>query len=45
MFQVDGEGLRFKEFVKIDVEPEAIEVVVDFAHIMEQTQMLAPQTL
>lgn len=29
-FQVDGEGLKFVNKVTMDVEPEAIDLIVDF---------------
>lgn len=31
MFQIDGEPLWFKKFVKIEAVPAAVEVIVDYA--------------
>lgn len=29
-FHVDGEGLKFTKFIRMDVIPEAIEIILDF---------------
>jgi len=39
MFQVDGEGLKFTNLVRMDVEPSAIDIIVDFEHIMAGTTL------
>ena len=35
---VDGENLKFKDFVKYDVQPGEIEVIVDFDRLMRDTR-------
>jgi hypothetical protein len=37
LFQVDGEGMRFKRTAKVEVEPEAIELIVNYDEIMRQS--------
>jgi diacylglycerol kinase family enzyme len=39
-FHVDGEGLKFREFIRMDVIPESIEVILDFEHLMAQSSLL-----
>lgn len=34
LFQVDGEGLVFYDKVTIEAIPEAIEIIMDFDHLM-----------
>jgi len=40
MFQVDGECLKFKQKVTMDVKPEAFELIVDFDNLMVQTGVM-----
>ncbi len=35
MMGIDGEDLRFKEFVKMEVIPDDLEVLVDFNKLVE----------
>lgn len=44
LFQVDGEGLTFNDQVRIDVECNAIEIIVDFEHLMAQTGLMTAKT-
>jgi hypothetical protein len=37
---VDGEGMVFKTFVKLDVMPAAIELIVNYEDIMEQSDLM-----
>ena len=32
---MDGEGIRFKETAKVEVVPEAIDLIVDYDAILE----------
>ena len=40
MFQVDGEGLLFDDKITIEVQPEAIEIIMDFEQLMHQTGLM-----
>lgn len=40
MFQVDGEGLTFKNKVTMDVLPEAFELLVDYTALMSKTGLM-----
>ena len=40
MFQVDGEGLMFTDFAKIQVIPAALDVLVDFNTMMKRSNMV-----
>lgn len=42
MFQIDGEALWFDEFAKIEVVPGAVDVLVDYAQMMEQKNLIRP---
>lgn len=39
MFQVDGEGLMFSDFAKIEVLPKALEILIDFNEVMSVSGM------
>ena len=40
LFQVDGEGMTFKEKCKIEVVPAAIDIVVNYEEIMQQSKLM-----
>lgn len=40
MFQVDGEGLMFTDFAKIQVVPAALDILVDFNTLMRRSNMV-----
>ena len=39
MFQVDGEGLTFTDFVRVEALPEQIEVIVDLEAVFQKTNL------
>ena len=39
MFQIDGEKFVFNDFVKIEVVSGALELLLDFNQVMEDTGM------
>jgi hypothetical protein len=41
MYQVDGEGLMFTEFVRMEALYQSLEVIVDFKQLMGSCEMLS----
>jgi hypothetical protein len=44
MFQVDGEGLTFRNKVSLEVEPEALDLIVDFNNLFAGTGLIRQGT-
>lgn len=42
MFQIDGEDLWFDDFVKIEVVPGAVDLLVNYKEMMQQKNLMRP---